>query len=146
VVADVAAHEDHDAPGLKPVAENVRIRGVGELAAGIRRLAGRIDRGSRDDFEKVANQVADQVSGSVPRRTGRLASSVQGRSTGTGASVSMGEGVPYAQYVEYGGRGHPHSSQGNYLYPAAMDAGPQLEEAGQEAAQSEIRSMSWPSP
>jgi phage gpG-like protein len=128
------------------VAENVRIRGVSELAAGIRRLAGRIDRGSRDDFESVANQVAAQVQGTVPHRTGRLAGSVMAQSTSNGASVSMGAGVPYAQYVEYGGRGHPHSSQGNYLYPAAMDAGPQLEEAGQQAAQSEIRSMSWPSP
>ena len=124
----------------------VKLRGVRELAAGVRKLAGKIDRGSRDDFEKVASQVAMQVQATVPRRTGRLASSVQGRSTGTGASVSMGDGVPYARYVEYGGRGHPHSSSGNYLYPAAMDAGPQLEEAGQEAAQSEIRSMSWPSP
>jgi phage gpG-like protein len=128
------------------MAQNVKIRGVSELAAGIRKLAGKIDRGSRDDFERVANDVASQVQGAVPRRTGRLAGSVMAQSTGDGASVSMGAGVPYAQYVEYGGRGHPHSSQGNYLYPAAMDAGPQLEEAGQEAAQSEIRSMSWPSP
>jgi phage gpG-like protein len=126
--------------------QNVKIRGVSELAAGIRKLAGKIDRGSRDDFERVANDVASQVQGTVPRRTGRLAGSVMAQSTGDGASVSMGAGVPYATYVEYGGRGHPHSSQGNYLYPAAMDAGPQLEEAGQEAAQSEIRTMSWPSP
>ena len=58
----------------------------------------------------------------------------------------MGEGVPYAQFVEYGGRGHPHSAQGNYLYPAAMDAEPALVAAGEDAAETEIGSMSWPTP
>jgi hypothetical protein len=124
----------------------VRVRGIAELAAGVRRLAGKIDTGSRDDLASVASDVASQVRADVPHLTGRLAASVEGRQAGGGASVSMGEGVPYAVYVEYGGRGHPHSAQGNYLYPAAMDAGPQLQDAGEQAARSEIRSMTWPSP
>jgi hypothetical protein len=123
-----------------------KVRGVRELNAGIHKLAGKIAVGSRDDFQRVADRVAEQVRASVPRDTGLLASTVVGKSTGQGASVSMGAGTRYAQYVEFGGRGHPHNSEGNYLYPAAREAGPMLEEAGQEAAQSEIRTMSWPSP
>jgi len=125
---------------------DVRLRGTAELAAGTRKLAGHIADAAPGSFGRVADDVASQVSASVPRRTGLLASSVTGRQTSGGASVSMGQGVPYARYVEYGGRGHPHSAQGNYLYPAAMDAGPRLQEAGESTARSEIARMTWPSP
>ena len=53
----------------------------------------------------------------------------------TAPKSSMGEGVEYADYVEYGGRGHPHSSQGNYLGPAALDAEPAVVAAGERAAE-----------
>jgi len=129
-----------------PSGFKVRVRGTAELAAGTRKLAGNIGDAAPGAFGRVADQVASQVSGSVPRRTGLLAASVTGRQTSSGASVSMGQGVPYAVFVEYGGRGHPHSAQGNYLYPAAMDAGPRLQEAGESTARSEIARMSWPSP
>lgn len=125
---------------------SVRLRGTAELAAGTRKLAGNIDDAASSDFGRVADEIASQVSGSVPRRTGLLASSAVGEPSAGGASVSMGQGVPYAQYVEYGGRGHPHSAQGNYLYPAAIDAGPRLQAAGEGTARSEIARMTWPSP
>jgi hypothetical protein len=123
-----------------------RVRGVRELTAGVHKLAGKIAVGSRDDFQRVADQVAAQVRATVPKNTGLLASTVVGRSSGQGASVSMGAGTRYAQYVEFGGRGHPKNSDGNYLYPAARAAGPLLEEAGEKAANQEIGNMSWPSP
>jgi phage gpG-like protein len=125
---------------------HVEVKGGPELAAGSRRLAGNIEQSAPRAFARVADKVAGQVKGRVPRRTGRLAASVTGDITGRGASVSMGAGVPYAQYVEYGGRGHPHSTQGNYLYPAAIDAGPQLRAAGERAAEDEIGRMNWPRP
>jgi Bacteriophage HK97-gp10, putative tail-component len=124
----------------------VRIRGVDELAAGTRQLAGNIDEAARGEFLNVADQVAGQVSGSVPRRSGRLAGSVHATAAGEGASVSMGEGVRYAEFVEYGGRGHPHSATGNYLYPTAMAAEPLLVAAGVKVAVQEIGAMQWPTP
>jgi len=125
---------------------DVRVRGIPELQAGMRTLSSRIGRRAPEEFAHVADNVAQNVRGDVPRRTGRLAASVSVDRNRDGASVSMGAGVPYAQFVEFGGRGHPHSTQGNYLYPAAMDAGPRLQEAGEQAARREIGGMSWPSP
>ena len=124
----------------------VEVRGVAELNAGMETLAGNISTAAPKAFQDVADQIAGDVAGRVPRRTGALAGSVNARPVARGASVSMGDGIPYAQYVEYGGRGHPRSASGNYLYPAAIDAGPRLQQAGEQAASREIGAMSWPSP
>lgn len=124
----------------------VEIRGIPELYAGSRTLFRRIGEAAPDAFEGVAERVADQVRGSLPRRTGRLAGSVDARQSRDGAQVGMGQGVRYAGYVEYGGRGFPHSSTGNYLYPVATDAGPYLQAAGEKVARAEIGAMHWPSP
>lgn len=82
----------------------------------------------------------------VPRRTGALARSVAVEETATGARLTMGEGLRYAPFVEYGGRGHPSSARGNYLYPAAMAAEPNLVTAAEQAARKQIGAMSWPRP
>lgn len=130
------------------MADEVRVEVLGEaeLAAGTKQLAGRIERAAPADLERVADQVAGKVSGTVPRLTGALAGSLHAERAAAGASVSMGDGVPYAQFVEFGGRGHPHNPSGNYLYPAAQDAGPQLQQAGERTAIDEIGRMTWPTP
>lgn len=52
----------------------------------------------------------------VPRRTGRLASSITVRPVPDGAEVRMGDGIPYAGWIEYGGtRGRPYVAKGRYL-------------------------------
>jgi Bacteriophage HK97-gp10, putative tail-component len=124
----------------------VEIRGADELAAGTRKLAGNIEQAARDEFTSVADQVASQVRGRLPKRSGRLAGSVRGQPIADGGSVTMGEGVRYAEFVEYGGRGHPHSATGNYLYPTAMAAEPLLVAAGEKVAVQEIGAMHWPTP
>jgi Bacteriophage HK97-gp10, putative tail-component len=130
------------------VADEVRIevRGTAELYAGSLKLADNIAESADDAFLHVADQVAVMVRGRVPRDTGLLAGSVLGEGRDHGALVQMGEGVPYAQYVEYGGRGFPHSPTGNFLYPAAMSAEPLLVATAERTAASEIARMSWPSP
>lgn len=125
---------------------HIQVLGYDELADANRTLAKRIDDRAQQEFARVAGQVADQTRETVPRKTGALAASVNARSEGGGAVVSMGEGLAYAGFVEHGGRGHPPSATGNYLYPAAMDAQPTLEAVALDAAESEIREMSWPSP
>lgn len=129
-----------------PDGVEVRIRGMDELAAATKELARNVGPASAREFGRVADAVAADVAGSVPKRTGRLASSVTARRLGDGASVSMGDGVRYAEYVEYGGRGHRQSAQGNYLYPAAMDAEPALLAAGARAADDAIGATHWPHP
>jgi Bacteriophage HK97-gp10, putative tail-component len=123
---------------------SVEVRGLAELAQGSRILAGNIAEAAPHAFLGVADQVAGQVN--VPRRTGRLAGSVEGRQEAGGASVGMGDGVPYARFVEFGGRGHPHSPTGNYLYPAAIEAESLLVAAAERSANDEIGRMRWPSP
>jgi X-X-X-Leu-X-X-Gly heptad repeat protein len=123
---------------------SVEVHGIEELAAGTKQLADNIEQAADDAFGRVTDQTAGRVRGSVPRLTGQLAASVT--SGHNPASVSMGDGVPYARFVEYGGRGHPHSPEGNYLYPAAMAARPLIEQAGEQAAETEIGQMRWPTP
>jgi Bacteriophage HK97-gp10, putative tail-component len=124
----------------------MEVHGLAELAAGVRKLAGNIEQAVPPAFERVADHAAGTVQGRLPRRTGRLAATVHADQTSDGATLSMGEGVRYAQFVEYGGRGHPHSSQGNYLYPAAQAAEPLLVQAGERVVTNEIGAMTWPSP
>jgi phage gpG-like protein len=130
------------------VADQIRVEvhGYPELAAGTSELAANITDASAPAFVAVADLAAGRVRGTVPRDTGRLAASVLGERTDRGALVTMGEGVAYAQFVEYGGRGHPHSPTGNYLYPIAMSAEPILVATGERVAQREIGAMHWPSP
>ena len=125
----------------------VEVLGYAELAAGSRVLFKRIGEASEDAFAKVAEDKARELAGAVPRLSGALAGSVEAQKEGGGALVSMGAGIPYARFVEYGGRGHPRSAQGNYLYPvAAGGAESLLEAAGVKAADDEIGDMRWPSP
>jgi Bacteriophage HK97-gp10, putative tail-component len=124
----------------------IEVKGYDELAAGSRELFKRVDEHAKREFQRIADESANRVRSRVPRRSGRLASSVGAGLRDGAAFVQMGEGVPYASYVEYGGRGHPHSPQGNYLYPSAMQAEPELIRAALAAAESEIGGMRWPSP
>lgn len=124
----------------------VEVRGYAELAAGTVELASHIEDASRDAFATVADHAAGVTRGRLHHRTGRTAASVQVERRNDGASVSMGDGVPYAQYEEYGGRGFPHSATGNFLYPSAMSVEPLLAATAERTAEREIGAMSWPSP
>ena len=124
----------------------VKVLGVDELVAGSKNVERTIERDAPDAFARVGQDVARAVQQQVPRLTGRLASSVRADPTQDGVGVVMGDGVPYAVFVEYGGRGFPHSSTGNYLYPTAMQAGPELEQAGLRVANDAIEGTTWPNP
>ena len=125
---------------------SVNVLGYPELRAGSRDCFERIDEKAPDAFEDVAARVASQVSRRVPRLTGRVARSVNAEGERGGALVQMGEGIRYAQFVEYGGRGHPHSPQGTYLYPTAIEAEPLLAAAAEQVADREIARTHWKTP
>ena len=110
-------------------------------------LASGIERGAQSEFKRTADQTASLVSGRVPHRSGRLASSVRGQATPKGASVVMGAGVPYAGWIEYGGgHGRPYVASGRYLEPTARAATPAFQHAAETAARNQIRGMRWPTP
>ncbi|MBO0743672.1 MAG: HK97 gp10 family phage protein [Candidatus Dormibacteraeota bacterium] len=126
---------------------DVQVHGLTELNRGARRLFDNIDQGAGAAFGSVADQVATMVRGRVPRLTGRLASSVVSDQADDAAQVAMGDGVPYAGWIEFGGtRGRPYIDQGRYLYPTAQAAAPLLARAGETVARDKIRSMAWPTP
>ena len=128
--------------------EQVRVVGFDELVDGTRKLARNLEDAAPATFGHVADQKAQEVAGSVPKRTGRLAASVTADHDRQGAIVGMGgPNVPYAGWIEFGGtRGRPYMPRGRYLYPTAKAAGPQLVVAGNRMADHEIGRMTWPRP
>lgn len=124
----------------------VEVLGYAELASGNATLAKRIGEAAPDEFRRAADDVAATVQARVPKRTGALAGSVTTDVTEGAALVGMGAGIPYAGFVEFGGRGHPASPEGNYLYPTALEATPVIVAAAERVAENEIGGMTWPRP
>lgn len=114
---------------------------TGPAAADIARWASKLPGDVAPAFGDHAARVVDRTRSSLPRRTGRLASSTSVRSDAAGATAVMA--APYARFVEYGGRGHPHSSTGNYLGAAAQGLQPQLADTAAKATEKSISSYRW---
>jgi phage gpG-like protein len=96
---------------------------------------------------RLARTVASQTAGKVPKVTGTLAASVRVETDVNGAGVSIGGGVPYAGWIEFGGsRGRPLVPQGRYLYPTALSAEPQFEALANQIADETVREYPWSTP
>jgi phage gpG-like protein len=127
----------------KPV--EVNVDGVPQLIAGTRRLVKQIDDAARRRFLAVADHTAGIVSAKVPHRSGRLAASLAIQPTNRSALLRMGQGVPYAGWIEFGGsRGRPFVKRGRYLYPTALDSTDMAVAAALYAADQEIGGFAWP--
>ena len=126
----------------------VEVVGLDELVTGAEDLAKRIGHSAGPAMEKGAGRAAELVRGSVPRLTGALASSVTTGSDHEGQGyLGMGEGLPYAGWIEYGGtRGRAYVDAGRYLYPAAVAAEPALVVAASDQAKQEIGGYPWRTP
>src|SRR3954465_12836473 len=100
---------------------DITIRGVRQLESGARRLFENIEHATAQDaVAPTSQQVAATVRARVPKQSGHLAASVHASMRGSIGQVSMGAGLPYARWIEYGGgRGRPYRSRGRYLYPTA---------------------------
>lgn len=127
----------------KPV--EIKVHGGTELITGSKRLVKQIDDAARRRFLSVADDAAQQVHAKVPRVTGRLAGSVSIQPTDRSALLRMGQGVPYAGWIEFGGsRGRPFVKRGRYLYPTALSTQPMAVQAATYAADESIGGFSWP--
>lgn len=71
------------------------------LERAMRTLPNDLDRNGTRAAQSSAQSCARQITSNVPRRTGRLASSVRVAPVAGGFAVSYGEGVPYARRIEH---------------------------------------------
>ena len=126
---------------------DAKVYGFDELAAGSRKLADELAESSSSAFRATAERVAASARMRVPRLSGTLAASVAVGEADEGAQVGIGEGVPYAGWIEFGGtRGRPYVAAGRYLYPTALAAEPLLVAAALTTAKTEIKGARWPTP
>jgi hypothetical protein len=126
---------------------SAEVRGVDELQRGSRSLFEHIDSGADKAFMSTADQVATMIRTRQPVLTGRLAASAGAQPASHGASVTLGDGVPYAGWIEFGGtRGRPYVPMGRTVYPTAEAAAPLFKRAGDTLARNQIGSMRWPKP
>jgi phage gpG-like protein len=124
----------------------INVRGWSELAAGTKTLAAQIQTDADDRFAREAAAVAIVVAGAVPYVSGRLSRSATSRA-GNPSVVALGNGVPYAGWIEFGGsRGRPFVPNGRYLYPSAVARTDEVVRAGEAAAETKSKGMTWPKP
>lgn len=106
--------------------QGVELVGMKEFIAKVRAAEPNLATQLRLGLKRVATLVSDTAKPSVPRRSGRLAQSVRPQATAKTAAVSMGSNaVPYAGFIEFGGRVgrnksvvRPLVKEGRYLRPA----------------------------
>lgn len=125
----------------------VRVSGYAELERGSKMLFERIAEAAPEAFLDIAQAAAAATSVQVPVLTGALAGSVTAALEGDKATVGIGEGVPYAGWIEFGGsHGRPYVDGGRYLFPTALNVEQEISAAAERAADTEIGDMRWPSP
>jgi hypothetical protein len=130
-------------------AATIEAVGGPQAAADLRRWADQLPAEVTKASGPFAEQVADSVRARVPVLTGTLAGSVtSGPAEGDeGVEVSMGAGVVYAGWIEFGGsRGREYIPEGRYVYPTALEPEEQFAQAASEAADHSIERFSWSTP
>lgn len=89
-----------------PNLAEVQILGVGNLSQGLSRLHAGITAAMREAMQTSVLLVESEAKAKVPRRSGRLFSSIQSSVSATGDEGHVGTDVEYAPYVEMGTRAH----------------------------------------
>lgn len=118
------------------MAETIRITGLRELNAALKRADTELPKRVRIALNEGAEIVAKGAASVVPRRTGRAAASYKARSTRTAARVAMGGArARYVPWLDFGGKtGRGKSVErtfykdGRYLFPTLARKRPEVEE------------------
>lgn len=109
---------------------DVRIEGLRELNAALKRLDPALQKGLRTSFIRVGRRVAADAKSRMPVRSGRARASVRAGATNRGAYVAEGRAdAPYVGWLDWGGvlrpsgrrrntQVRPRIGKGRYLYPA----------------------------
>lgn len=128
----------------------VELVGGPAAMADIRRWADQVAPEVAKAAQPFAERVADIVRGRVPVLTGQLAGSVEVGADdegGAGVTVGIGDGVPYAGWIEFGGgHGRPYIPEGRYLYPTAEQAADEYAQMAADTAADTVGRFSWSTP
>ncbi len=114
---------------MSRVVEPIRVEGLRELQAALKRLDGESQKALRVALNKAVEAIADDARSRVPTRTGKARASIRATSSQREARVSAGKkSVPYYGWLDYGGTTgiggsvqRPFRKAGRYLYPAYAD-------------------------
>jgi hypothetical protein len=130
------------------VKEGVEFKGLAEANRDMARWAEQLGPAVVADAQSLANTIASQVRGEVPVLTGTLAASVETvELEATEFGVSIGDDVPYAGWIEFGGsRGRDLVPEGRYLYPTALDAEAEFQQLAADTADDTVRRFPWSTP
>lgn len=92
----------------------------------------------------VAESLRAQVAAAVPVLTGTLSRSATTTTEDAGFGVGLGEDVPYAQWIEYGGsRGRDLIPEGRYLWPTMQAAESEITYTIEDALSTSIERFPW---
>jgi hypothetical protein len=108
-----------------PRGEAIKISGLREFQAGLRKMSADLPKQLRLVFNDAAALVVDYATPRVPARTGRARGSIKVRSSQRLARIAVGgRRAPYYPWLDFGGRTGPRKSvvrpfrtEGRYIYP-----------------------------
>jgi hypothetical protein len=111
------------------VAEAIRIEGLKEFRAGLKRMDKDLPKGIRLALNSVVDIVVDDARPRIPRRSGRAANSLKSQSTQNKARIKAGGSrAPYFPWLDFGGRTGPGRSvvrpffkKGRYVWLSFAD-------------------------
>jgi hypothetical protein len=85
----------------------IEVRGIRELQRAFKAIDAELPKELRQGFLGIAQRVAANASGRVPRVSGRAAGSIKPRASQRGAGIAfsdVGGSVPYFPWLNFGGR------------------------------------------
>lgn len=111
------------------MAEAIRIEGLKEFRAGLKRMDKDLPKGIRLALNSVVDIVVDDARPRIPRRSGRAANSLKSQSTQNKARIKAGGSrAPYFPWLDFGGRTGPGRSvvrpffkKGRYVWLSFAD-------------------------
>jgi phage gpG-like protein len=122
----------------------VEFVGADEAMADLRRWADQVAPAVAKAGGSFAQTVAQQVAGIVPVVSGDLRGSVDTGTDEDAVTVSIGAGLRYAGWIEFGGsRGRPYVPDGRYLYPTAQAAEDEYAAMAADAADDTVGAFAW---
>lgn len=97
--------------------EAIRIEGLSQFRAGLKRMDKDLPKGIRVALNGVVDIVVEYARPRVPRRSGRAAASLKAQSTQSKARIKAGGNrAPYFPWLDFGGRTGRNRSQVRPFY------------------------------
>lgn len=123
------------------MADPIRIEGLSQFRAGLKRMDKDLPKGIRIALNGVVDIVVDDARPRIPRRTGRAAASLKSQSTQTKARIKAGGSrAPYFPWLDFGGRTGPGRSvvrpffkKGRYVWLSFADKRTEITHALEDA-------------